>query len=219
MQCQNLHQFMDSALGGKSPLSGLDSVIESIAEGARQVQRKVQSAALADALGSTGEINVQGEMVQRLDAAGSDIFLELLSTSGSVAAVGSEEIEDPVIVGDDIQYSYIVQMDPVDGSSNIDVAVTIGSIFGIWRRIDNKVVGEEMLLRKGRDQVAAAYVVYGSSTILVLATEGHVNGFTLDTESGVICATGETLHIVVDSRGKPKSFPGRFRKLLGGVHP
>ena len=183
-QCQGLNQFMDSAWGGKSTLSGLDSVIDSIAEGARQVQRKVQAAALADALGSTGEINVQGEMVQRLDAAGSDIFLELLSTSGRVAAVGSEEIEDSVIVGDDTQQAYIVQMDPVDGSSNIDVAVTIGSIFGIWRRIDNEIVGDGMLMRRGREQVAAAYAVYGSSTVLVVATAGHVNGFTLDTESG-----------------------------------
>lgn len=188
-QCQSLHQFMDSAWGDKSSLSRLDSVIDSIAEGARQVQRKVQAAALADALGSTGEINIQGEMVQRLDAAGSDIFVELLSTSGSVAAVGCEEIEDSVIVGDDTQQAYIVQMDPVDGSSNIDVAVTIGSIFGIWRRIDNEVVGDWMLLRRGREQVAAAYVVYGSSTVLVLATLGHVNGFTLDTESGEFTLT------------------------------
>ena len=188
-QRKSLHKFMDSAWSDKRSLSGLDSVIDSIAEGVRRVQRKVQSAALADVLGSTGEINIQGEMVQRLDAAGADIFVELLRTSGSVAAVCSDEIEDSVIVGDDVLQAYIVHMDPVDGSSNIDVAVTIGSIFGIWRRTDNELVGDAMLLRRGREQVAAAYVVYGSSTVLVVATAGHVNGFTLDTESGEFALT------------------------------
>ena len=105
------------------------------------------------------------------------------------AAYSAEEIEDSVIVGDDVLQAYIVHMDPVDGSSNIDVAVTIGSIFGIWRRTDNELVGDAMLLRRGREQVAAAYVVYGSSTDLVVATAGHVNGFTLDAESGEFALT------------------------------
>ena len=122
--------------------------------------------------------------MQRLDAAGSDIFVGLLGGSGRVAAIGSEEIEDPVVAGEDRAQAYIVQMDPVDGSSNIDVAVTIGSIFGIWRRSPGEPVDGGALLRRGREQTAAAYVVYGSSTVLVAATKGGVNGFTLDAGSG-----------------------------------
>ncbi len=181
---QSLREFMDSAWGGEASLDGLGSVVGAIAEGARRVHEQVQAASLADVLGATGEINVQGEAVQRLDAVGSDIFVELLSGSGCVAAVGSEEVEDPVVVRDDGTQAYIVQMDPVDGSSNIDVAVTIGSIFGIWRRNPGEPVEGDALLRRGREQTAAAYVVYGSSTVLVAATEGDVNGFTLNASSG-----------------------------------
>ena len=94
--------------------------------------------------------------------------------------MGSEEIEGVEVIGDDDSRRYVVQMDPVDGSSNIDVAVTIGSIFGIWKRGAGEAVTESLLLRPGREQVAAAYVVYGSSTVMVVATPGAVNGFTLD---------------------------------------
>ena len=175
---QTLDGFMESAWG--SDLAGLDSVIGAIANGARQVQAQVQAAAIAGVLGATGETNVHGEMVQQLDSAGSDIFVESLRRSGSVAAVGSEEIEGVEVIGGDESRRYVVQMDPVDGSSNIDVAVTIGSIFGIWRRGAGEAVTESLLLRPGREQVAAAYVVYGSSTVMVVATPGDVNGFTLD---------------------------------------
>ena len=175
---QTLDGFMESAWA--SELAGLDSVIGAIADGARQVQAQVQAAAIQGALGATGETNVHGEMVQQLDSAGSDIFVECLRQSGSVAAVGSEEIEGVEVIGGDESRRYVVQMDPVDGSSNIDVAVTIGSIFGIWRRGANEGVTESLLLRPGREQVAAAYVVYGSSTVLIVATPGEVTGFTLD---------------------------------------
>ena len=113
---------------------GLEAVIMAIAEGARRIQQQVQQAALTDTLGVTGEVNVQGEIVQRLDTASSDTFVETLSQSGQVAAIGCEEIEGPVIVEGEVANGYIVLMDPLDGSSNIDVAVSIGSIFGIWIR-------------------------------------------------------------------------------------
>ena len=177
---QTLGGFMESTWDSAGELAGLDSVIAAIADGARQVQAKVQAAAIRGALGATGETNVHGEMVQQLDSAGSDIFVEALRQSGAVAAVGSEEIEGVEVVGGGESHRYVVQMDPVDGSSNIDVAVTIGSIFGIWRRGADEAVTESLLLRPGREQVAAAYVVYGSSTVLIVATSGDVNGFTLD---------------------------------------
>ena len=177
---------------------GLEAVIMAIAEGARRIQQQVQQAALTDALGVTGEVNVQGEIVQRLDTASSDTFVETLSQSGHVAAIGCEEIEDPVIVEGEVADGYIVLMDPLDGSSNIDVAVSIGSIFGIWKRRPGETVNDDSLLRPGNEQVAAAYVVYGSSTVLVLATKNNVCGFTLDTESGTFAVTHPDIKIPAD---------------------
>ena len=182
----------------KEQNQGLEAVIMAIAEGARRIQQQVQQAALTDALGVTGEVNVQGEIVQRLDTASSDTFVETLSQSGHVAAIGCEEIEDPVIVEGEVADGYIVLMDPLDGSSNIDVAVSIGSIFGIWKRRPGETVNDDSLLRPGNDQVAAAYVVYGSSTVLVLATENNVCGFTLDTESGTFAVTHPDIKIPAD---------------------
>tara|TARA_B100000029_G_scaffold69803_1_gene62079 strand:+ start:4252 stop:5136 length:885 start_codon:yes stop_codon:yes gene_type:complete len=169
-----------------------------IADGSARVQAQVQQASLADALGTTGETNVQGEIVQRLDTASSDIFVETLSNSGHVAAIGCEEIENPVIVEGEVADGYIVLMDPLDGSSNIDVAVSIGSIFGIWQRDSGETVNDASLLRPGNQQVAAAYVVYGSSTVLVLATKNNVCGFTLDTDSGQFALTHLEIKIPAD---------------------
>ena len=182
----------------KGQNQGLEAVIMAIAEGARRIQQQVQQAALTDTLGVTGEVNVQGEIVQRLDTASSDTFVETLSQSGQVAAIGCEEIEDPVIVEGEVANGYIVLMDPLDGSSNIDVAVSIGSIFGIWIRRLGEIVNDDSLLRPGNEQVAAAYVVYGSSTVLVLATENNVCGFTLDTESGTFFVTHPNIKIPAD---------------------
>ncbi|MEE3249198.1 MAG: class 1 fructose-bisphosphatase, partial [Chloroflexota bacterium] len=177
---------------------GLGAVIMAIANGSVRVQQQVQQAALADALGTTGETNVQGEIVQRLDAASSDIFVETLSQSGHVAAIGCEEIERPVIVAGEVANGYIVLMDPLDGSSNIDVAVSIGSIFGIWLKSPGETVNDDSLLRSGNQQVAAAYVVYGSSTVLVLATKDSVQGFTLDSESDSFIMTHPNIKIPAD---------------------
>ena len=192
---QTLDEFVDSAFSRNDQYDGLDTVITAIAKGAHQVHKHVQAAALADELGATGETNIQGEMVQRLDVASSDIFVKVLSDSDRVAVIGCEELEKPVIVGNDQRHSYIVLMDPLDGSSNIDVAVSIGSIFGIWRRSPTEPVSETSLLRPGSDQVAAAYVVYGSSTVMVTATWDGVQGFTMDPKTGTFALTHPDLRI------------------------
>ena len=190
-----LQQYVDSNWENVSRNNGLGSVVMAIADGAAKVQEQVQQAALADALGVTGETNVQGEIVQRLDSASSDIFVETLSRCGQVAAIGCEEIERPVIVEGDVANGFIVLMDPLDGSSNIDVAVSIGSIFGVWQKNPGEVVNDDSLLRPGNQQVAALYVVYGSSTVLVLATEDNVQGFTLDSESRSFAMTHPNVRI------------------------
>ena len=193
-----LQQFVIAEWQKTGQNDGLGAVIMAIANGSVRVQQQVQQAALADALGTTGETNVQGEIVQRLDAASSDIFVETLSQSGHVAAIGCEEIERPVIVAGEVANGYIVLMDPLDGSSNIDVAVSIGSIFGIWLKSPGETVNDDSLLRSGNQQVAAAYVVYGSSTVLVLATKDSVQGFTLDNESESFALTHPNIKIPAD---------------------
>lgn len=174
---------------------GLLTVLEAIAAGAKRVDGLTRRAALAGVLGDTGETNVQGEIVQVLDAAGTDAFVSALRDCGAVAALACEELEEAVFVSDAADHPYLVMFDPVDGSSNIDVAVTIGSIFAIYRRTDDAPVTDAALLRPGREQCAAAYVVYGSSTVMVVATEGRVDGFTLDPASGEFLHSHDQIQI------------------------
>ena len=194
-QRQSLEEFAASCYTGTDSHDGFESVLNAIAEGARRLESQIRAAGLVGALGATGETNVQGEIDQRLDATSSDTFVEVLGDSGRVAIVGCEEIEAPVIVGNSSNHRYMVLMDPLDGSSNIDVAVSIGSIFGIWRRDPDAPVTPDSLLQPGSKQVGAAYVVYGSSTVLTVATEGRVDGFTMDPVSGEFRLTNPDLQI------------------------
>ena len=194
----SLQEYISAEWREKGQDDGLGAVILAIADGCCQVQQHVQQSALAGALGATGETNVHGEIVQYLDKVSSDIFVETLLRSGHVAAIGCEEIEQPVIAEGDVADGYIVLMDPLDGSSNIDVAVSIGSIFGIWQKKPGETVNDASLLRPGNEQVAAAYVVYGSSTVLVLATKNNVCGFTLDSASGSFALTHPDIKIPPD---------------------
>ena len=190
---QPLKDFASSRYPGSGVLDGFESIVAAIAAGARDLESQIRAAALAGVLGTTGETNVQGEIVQRLDAASSDIFVQVLGDCGRVAIVGCEELEQPVLFGDSPDHRHIVLMDPLDGSSNIDVAVSIGSIFGIWARRSEDEVSPSSLLRPGCEQVAAVYVVYGSSTVLTIATEGRVDTFTMDPCSGEFALTNPDL--------------------------
>ncbi len=174
---------------------GFLTVVDAIADGAKRVDGLTRRAALAGVLGDTGELNVQGEIVQVLDAAGTDAFVSSLRDCGVVAALACEELEDAVFVSDAADHPYLVMFDPVDGSSNIDVAVTIGSIFAIYHRSDDSPVSDATLLRPGREQCGAVYVVYGSSTVLVVATQGRVDGFTLDPASGEFLHSHDQIQI------------------------
>ena len=211
---KTLNDYMSAAWARDGRYDGLDAVIAAIADGAQQIQQKVRAATLAGVIGTTGETNVQGEIVQLLDTAASDTFVDVLRSSGRVAAIGCEEIEDTVVVGDGPRHSYIVQMDPLDGSSNIDVAVSIGSIFGIWRRGVDEPVSDESLLRAGNEQIAAAYVVYGSSTVLVVAIESSVHGFTLDPATNEFALTHPDLRLP-EKCSYYSANEGNFKKLDG----
>ena len=205
-----LTEYVSSSWDDDPLFEGLGAVVEAIADGVRLVHDKVQRAALADVLGATGEENVQGEVVQILDQQSSDIFVEALIRSGTVCAIGSEEIAKGVVIGQRDAQRYVVLMDPLDGSSNIDVAVSIGSIFGIWRREPGEKVTARTLLKRGEEQIAAVYAVYGSSTVLVVATVPGVDGFTLDTSTGAFQLTHPNIRF--PSRCQYYSMPDGYYK-------
>jgi fructose-1,6-bisphosphatase I len=152
------------------------SLLNSVTLAVRIIHTRVRAAGLAGMLGYTGEVNVQGEDVQKLDAFANDVLCTVLERSGHCAIVASEELEKAKVFGHGGKY--VVCFDPLDGSSNIDVNISIGTIFGIYRA--SGMSTESAALQPGRDLVAAGYAVYGSATTLFFSTGHGVNGFTLD---------------------------------------
>ncbi len=148
------------------------------------ITAKVRRAGLIEIWGETGNVNVQGETVQKLDDIANDTLIEVLRRSGCVAVMASEENETVITVPDEMQGDYVVVFDPLDGSSNIDANVSIGTVFGIYRRLQGEVAGVADILRPGNELVAAGYLVYGSSTILVYSAGVTVDAFTLDPSAG-----------------------------------
>ena len=159
------------------------TLLKQVALAARLVSSRVNRAGLAGMLGETGEMNVQGEFVQKLDIYANEAFKRALEHPGVCAAILSEEDEEVTLTPQRFHSGrYVFCMDPLDGSSNIDVNATIGTIFGVFRRQspEGTVATEADILQSGSELVAAGYIVYGSGTVLMLAVDGHVNGFTLD---------------------------------------
>jgi len=152
---------------------------------------EVNKAGLVDILGDYGSTNVQGEEVKKLDIYANNQFMGVLQRGVSCAGIASEELDDYVAFDDAVSRNskYICMFDPLDGSGNIDVNVSIGTIFGIYRRVTERgtPVTKEDFLQKCINQVAAGYVIYGSSTMMVYATRRGVNGFTLDPSIGEFC--------------------------------
>lgn len=167
----------------------LTLLFSSIRLAAKVVHREINKAGLADITGSAGEENVQGEQQQKLDVYANDRFKTALAARGVACGIASEEEDNYVTFdeGHNQDAEYVVLMDPLDGSSNIDVNVSVGTIFSIYRRISpvGQPVTKADFLQPGRDQVAAGYVIYGSSTMMVYTTGNGVNGFTYDPSLGV----------------------------------
>jgi fructose-1,6-bisphosphatase I len=175
-------------------------ILRDIGFAGKVVHREVNKAGLVEILGKTGTTNVQGEEVQKLDEYANNRFIEALRFGGECAGVCSEENETFIAFDDknSIDSKYIIAMDPLDGSSNIDVNVSVGTIFTIYRRKSGflgKPCQLEDFLQRGTSQVAAGYIIYGSSTMLVY-TAGHgVNGFTLDPSIGEFCLSHPKIRI------------------------
>jgi fructose-1,6-bisphosphatase I len=169
----------------------LSKLMRDIGLAAKRVNVEVNKAGLVDILGDEGTINVQGEEVKKLDVYANNQFVGVLKRGVSCAGIASEELDEFMPFDDEVSNNskYVCLFDPLDGSGNIDVNISIGTIFSIYRRVSPKgtpVVAEDFL-QSGRNQIAAGYMVYGSSTMLVYATKYGVNGFTLDPSIGEFC--------------------------------
>ncbi|HEX4336375.1 MAG TPA: class 1 fructose-bisphosphatase [Polyangiaceae bacterium] len=181
----NLETFILDGMFGIPGASGnFTSLLNQITLAAKIITARVRRAGLADTLGYTGETNVQGEHVQKLDVIANDTLINSLKRRGHCAGLASEELEEPLFFPDSTG-NYLVVMDPLDGSSNIDVDISIGTIFGILRCDRSKGPPTvEGFLKRGSELVAAGYVIYGSSTVLVFTTGRGVHGFTWDPAAG-----------------------------------
>jgi fructose-1,6-bisphosphatase I len=175
----------------------LSWVLSAISISAKMIAAQVRRARLEDVLGSAGEQNVQGETQQKLDVIANEILLRNLGGRQGVAMVASEENEQAVILrdGNDGETRYCVMFDPLDGSSNLDIAGGVGTIFSILRKDRRSSNSEDSLLQPGVRQVAAGYVLYGSSTVLTLTIGNGVDMFVLDPSIGAFVRVAEGMKI------------------------
>jgi fructose-1,6-bisphosphatase I len=189
----------------------------------KMVEAKIRTAGLSDVLGAIGQTNVQGEQQQKLDVYANQALLHCLGLRDSVAALVSEEDEEPVTFDRSVETGkYIIVFDPLDGSSNIDVNVNVGTIFSVLRRLPSATNDlQASILQHGHAQVAAGYVVYGPSTVLVYTTGHGVHGFTLDPTIGAYVLTNE--HMKMPEQGSYYSvneanaatWPDEYREYVG----
>jgi len=198
----------------------LSSLLRDIGLAAKRVNVEVNKAGLVDILGDAGLVNVQGEEVKKLDVYANDQFTGALKHGISCAGIASEELDDIIVFDDEVSNNskYVCMYDPLDGSANIDVNVSIGTIFAVFRRQTSKGTpcALEDFLQKGTNMVAAGYVIYGSSTMLVYATRRGVNGFTLDPSIGEFTLSHPD--IKCPDRGRIYSVNhGNFFQYMDGV--
>jgi fructose-1,6-bisphosphatase I len=197
-------------------------LLSGITLAAKMIEAKIRSAGLSGILGAAGEINVQGEAQQRLDVYANQALLHCLGVRDCVAALVSEENDKPVTFNRAPgEGKYVIVFDPLDGSSNIDVNVNVGTIFSIYRRSDGAAADlVSSVLQPGNQQIAAGYVLYGPSTVLVYTAGRGVYGFTLDPSIGAFVLSHD--HLKMPARGKYYScneanqahFPEHYRAYL-----
>ena len=179
----------------------LTTLLHSVATACKAISSSLKHGALADVLGSLETQNVQGETQRKLDVIANDIFLKRCEFSGVLAAMVSEELDEIYQIPEGLPKGhYVLLFDPLDGSSNIDINVSVGSIFSILRLPEvPEIITYETVLRRGVEQVAAGYALYGPSTMLVLSTGNGVHGFTLDGNIGEFRLTHSRISIPQES--------------------
>jgi fructose-1,6-bisphosphatase I len=178
---------------------GFTHLLNELIVAAKVISREVNKAGLVDILGATGDVNIQEEQVQKLDVFANRVIIERMQHIGQLCCMGSEEIADLIDIPSNYpKGNYILLFDPLDGSSNIDVNVSIGTIFGIYKKENDETDTELLLgevLQPGIKQVAAGYFIYGSSTIMVYTTGNGVHGFTLYPSVGEFLLSHENIQI------------------------
>jgi fructose-1,6-bisphosphatase I len=195
-----LTQFINSL-----PVSqaGLGVVLSDIAAACREISRAIDKGALTGAMGSQGESNIQGEEQKKLDVISNDLFLAFVQRSGLVAGLVSEEMENPVIPprneSNQAAARYLVLFDPLDGSSNVDANISVGTIFSILQCPEQPDVAAESFLQPGAQQICAGYAMYGSSTMLVITVGSGVHGFTLNRDTGDFILSHPHMRIPADT--------------------
>jgi len=202
----------------------LSNLLHHMGIAAKVVHKKVNKAGLVDVLGEAGNVNIQGEQQQKLDAFADMQFTAALKDSGECCGIASEEDQEIITFDDELSLDgkYIVCMDPLDGSSNINVNVSIGTIFSIYRRISPRGEKAQLIdfLQEGNKQIAAGYIIYGSSTMLVYTTGMGVNGFTLDTGIGEFCLSHPDIKTPQDgsiyslNEGNYNDFPEGVKRYI-----
>ncbi|MDY6800204.1 MAG: class 1 fructose-bisphosphatase [Bacteroidota bacterium] len=202
----------------------LSNLLHHIGIAAKVVHKKVNKAGLVDVLGEAGNVNIQGEHQQKLDVFADMQFTAALKDSGECCGIASEEDQEIITFDDELSQDgkYIVCMDPLDGSSNINVNVSIGTIFSIYRRISPRGGKAQLIdfLQEGNKQIAAGYIIYGSSTMLVYTTGMGVNGFTLDTGIGEFCLSHPDIKTPQDGKiyslneGNYNNFPEGVKRYI-----
>ncbi len=203
---QTLGEFIiENQASFKYSSGELSRLINSIRLAAKVVNHEVNKAGLVDIIGAAGETNIQGEDQQKLDVYANEKFIQTLTNRNIVCGIASEEEDDYVSINsqdENNQNKYVVLIDPLDGSSNIDVNVSVGTIFSVYRRITpvGTPVTMDDFLQKGSQQVAAGYVVYGTSTMLVYTTGDGVNGFTLNPAIGTFYLSHPNMQFPLDGR-------------------
>ena len=219
---QTLGEFIiDKQEDFKYSSGELSRLISAIRLASKVVNREVNKAGIANIIGQVGNQNIQGEDQQKLDVLANNIFIEALSQREVVCGIASEESDDFIEIkatNNAHLSKYVVLIDPLDGSSNIDVNVSVGTIFSIYRRVTEPGTPVQMVdfLQKGIKQVAAGYVVYGSSTMIVYTTGNGVNGFTLDPSIGTYYLSHPNMKI--PTSGKIYSInEGNYIKFPQGV--
>ncbi len=203
------------------PTGTLSWILSALSISAKVIAAKVRRARLENVLGAAGSENVQGEAQQKLDVIANDVLLRTLGGREGVAIVASEENEEPVILRDrtDGERRYCVLFDPLDGSSNLDVCGGVGTIFSILRH-DRRANAQTSLLQRGSEQVAAGYVLYGSSTIFVLTLGTGVDMFVLDPSIGAFILVESNLRMPAAGKsyslneGNRRSFPEGYIRYL-----
>ncbi len=196
----NISEFLKQHLQGEHSIA-LNAILVDMVDACKKIAAAIDKGAVAGNMGSLGSENIQGEVQKALDVITNDIFIETCQKSGYVAGMASEELVDVIEIDDKHKKNgnYLLMFDPLDGSSNVNVNISVGTIFSILKSANNKPELTDYL-QTGNNQICAGYALYGTSTMLVFTTGNGVNGFTLDEDSNEFLLTHPNMQIAKETQ-------------------